>query len=312
MAVTAAMIKELREATGAGMMDCKKALNEASGDMEAAVKWLREKGLATAAKRSGKVAAEGLALAHVDEETGDAGVVEVNSETDFVAKNDEFRDFVQSAAKLAAKTKAKIVEEFHNEKWHVDGIDTVKDALTEKVGKIGENLQIRRFENIVKDAKGVIVPYIHGGGKIAVLAYLKCEKGGEELKEAGKNVAMQIAAMNPLFISKEHMDPEYIAKEKEILINQAKQDPKNANKPEQVLEKIVDGRLQKQFKEVCLKEQQYIKGEGESVGEYLESVAKKIGSPIEIAKYVRYHVGEGIEKVEENFADEVAKVIGKE
>lgn len=307
MAVTAALVKELREKSGAGMMDCKKALTETNGDIEASMKLLREKGLATAAKRSGKVAAEGLALVYICD-CGAAGIAEINSETDFVAKNEEFKAFAEDVAKAASKTDASNIEEFLDEKLETG--TTIKDTLTEKIGKIGENLQVRRFQKIVKDQKGSLVSYIHGGGKIATVVYLACENEGEKLDEACKNVAMQVAAMNPTFVSQDDMDQAYIDSEKEILINNAKQDPKNANKPDNIIEKIIGGRLQKQFKEVCLTEQAYIKGDGESVREYLAAVSKEVGAEIKIISYVRYEVGEGIEKQEENFADEVAKVVG--
>lgn len=309
MAITAAMVKELREMTGAGMMDCKKALTEADGNMEKAVELLREKGLAASAKKAGRIASEGMVDIFLSDDNKIGAIVEVNSETDFVAKNQVFRDYVAAVAKQASETTATDMDTFFEEKWALDSQFTVKEALSQQVAVIGENLNIRRFERYEKAQAGKLVSYIHGGGRIGVLIELACENEAEELVELGKNIAMQIAALNPKFIAEKDVPADFIAKETEILTVQAKNDPKNAKKPDNIIAKMIEGRLKKELKEFCLVEQPYVKDTDMSVKQYIDSVAKVVGAPIEITRYVRFETGEGMEKKEENFADEVAKAM---
>ena len=259
MAITASMVKELREMTGVGMLECKKALAETDGDMEKAVELLREKGLAASAKKAGRIASEGLVDIYVSDDKKTAAIVEVNSETDFVAKNQTFKDYVANVAKQAASTSAANMDEFFAEKWSLDEAFTVKEALSQQVAVIGENLNIRRFEKYVRETAGSLVSYVHGGGRIGVLIELACEKEAPELEELGKNVAMQIAALNPKFIAVDNVPADFIEKEKEILTQQAKNDPKNASKPDNIIEKMIVGRLNKEMKEICLVEQPYVK-----------------------------------------------------
>ena len=307
MAITAAMVKELREMTGAGMMDCKKALTEADGNMEKAVEVLREKGLAASAKKAGRIASEGMVEIFLSEDNKVGAIVEVNSETDFVAKNQVFRDYVAAVAKQAAESTAADIDAFFDEKWALDEQFTVREALSQQVAVIGENLNIRRFERYTKAQAGKLVSYIHGGGRIGVMIELACENEAEELVELGKNIAMQIAALNPKFITEADVPAEFIAKETEILTAQAMNDPKNAKKPENIIAKMIEGRLKKELKEMCLVEQPYVKDTDMTVQQYIESVAKAVGAPISIARIVRFETGEGMEKKEENFAEEVAK-----
>ncbi len=309
MAITAAMVKELREMTGVGMMDCKKALAETDGDMEKAVELLREKGLAASAKKAGRIASEGMVEIYLSDDNKIGAIVEVNSETDFVAKNQVFRDYVAAVAKQASASSAKDMDEFFAEKWNQDEQFTVKEALSQQVAVIGENLNIRRFEKYEKTGSGKLVSYIHGGGRIGVLIELACEKEADALVELGKNVAMQIAALNPKFITEKDVPQDFIDKETEILTVQAKNDPKNANKPDNIIEKMIVGRLKKEMKEFCLVEQPYVKDGDLTVQKYIDSVAKEVGAPIEITRFVRFETGEGMEKKEENFADEVAKAM---
>ena len=309
MAVTAAMIKELRELTGVGMSACKNALVETDGNIEEAIEYLRKQGLANAAKKAGRIAAEDLSYAYISDDNSVGTVVEVNSETDFVAKNDIFKTFVDNVAKQAAKSDAKDVEGLLEEKWIEDESKTVKEALTEKISVIGENLNIRRFEKVVNTGDSFLVSYIHAGGKIAVLVELATSSKDDALVTAGKNVAMQIASMNPKFVSTEDVPADFIAHEKEVLLEQAKNDPKNANKPEAILEKMLTGRLNKEMKEVCLLEQEYVLGDKISVGQYLKEVSKEIGTDVTVKSFVRFETGEGIEKKNENFAEEVAKAM---
>ena len=309
MAITAAMVKELREMTGAGMMDCKKALTEADGNMEKAVEILREKGLAASAKKAGRIASEGMVEIFLSEDNKVGAIVEVNSETDFVAKNQVFRDYVAAVAKQASETTAADMDAFFEEKWALDAQYTVKEALSQQVAVIGENLNIRRFEKFEKAQAGKLVSYIHGGGRIGVMIELACENEAEELVELGKNIAMQVAALNPKFITEADVPAEFIAKETEILTIQAKNDPKNAKKPENIIAKMIEGRLKKELKEMCLVEQPYVKDTDMTVQQYIESVAKAVGAPISIARIVRFETGEGMEKKEENFAEEVAKAM---
>lgn len=309
MAVTAALIKELRELTGVGMSACKNALVETDGNIEEAIEYLRKQGLANAAKKAGRIAAEGLSYAYIAEDNSVGVVVEVNSETDFVAKNDVFKTFVDNVAKQAAKSDAKDVEALLDEKWIEDETKTVKEALTEKISVIGENLNIRRFEKVVNTGDSYLVSYIHAGGKIAVLVELATSSKDAAILAAGKNVAMQIASMSPKFVATENVPADFIAHEKEVLLEQAKNDPKNANKPEAILEKMLTGRLNKELKEVCLLEQEYVLGDKISVGQYMKEVSKEIGADVTVKSFVRFETGEGIEKKNENFAEEVAKAM---
>lgn len=310
MAVTAAMIKELRELTGVGMSTCKEALVESDGNIEKAIEILREKGLAAAAKKAGRIASEGLCYAYITEDNKAGVVVEVNSETDFVAKNQEFKSYVMNVAKQAVNSSAKNMDELFEEKWIEDETVTVKEALSQKVAVIGENLNIRRFERFVNDGNGFLVSYIHAEGKVAVLLEFTTELKGEKVLEAGKNVAMQIAAMSPKFVSKDEISDEFLAKEKEILTQQASNDPKNEGKPAQIIEKMILGRLNKELKEMCLVDQEYVKEDKMTVKQYVDSVAKELGGNISIKRFARFETGEGLEKKEENFAEEVSKAMG--
>ena len=306
MAVTASMVKELREMTGAGMMDCKKALSATDGDFDKAIEFLREKGLATAEKKAGRIAAEGLVATTIKDGDKVAAIVEVNAETDFVAKNEVFQTFVKEVVEQAADTDAADIDAFKAEKWALDTSMTVDEKLAAMIAKIGENMNIRRFEKIVSE-DGIVVSYIHAAGKIGVLVEAKTESNDERVKEALKNVAMQVAALNPKYVSTDDVPEEYKEHEKEILIAQAKNDPKNANKPENIIEKMITGRLAKELKEICLLEQEYVKAENkETVAKYLEMVSKEVGTPVELKRFVRFETGEGLEKKEEDFAAEVA------
>lgn len=309
MAVTASMVKKLREMTGAGMMECKKALTATDGDMDKAVEFLRENGLAAAVKKAGRIAAEGLTDAYVTEDNSVAAVVEVNSETDFVAKNQEFKDFVKQVAKQASKTNAKDIDEFLQDKWELDETQTIKDALVQKISIIGENMNIRRFAKFEKQQSGVLVSYLHGQGRITVLVELACDKVCDALTEAGKNVAMQIAALNPKFTNKEEVPQDFIDKEREILKQQALNEGGNEGKPSNIINSKVEGRLSKELKEFCLTEQVYVKDSKLTVKKYLEQVSKEIGADITIKRFTRFETGEGLEKKQENFAEEVSKAI---
>ena len=304
MAFTAKDVKELREMTGCGMMDCKKALTETDGDMDKAVEFLREKGLATAAKKAGRIAAEGIVKSLIDNNVG--VLVEVNSETDFVAKNDEFQEFVSNIARTVADKNPADVEAL-KECDCPCGAMTIGELLTEKIAKIGENMNIRRFARI--DTTGVVVDYIHAAGKIGVLVEADAP-ANDEVKEALRNVAMQIAALNPKYLSSDDVPEDYKEHEKEILIAQLKNDPSNASKPDNIIEKMIIGRLNKELKEVCLLEQLYVKAENkESVAQYLDAVSKKIGATITVKSFARFETGEGLEKREDDFAAEVASMM---
>ena len=307
--ITAAMVKELREMTGAGMMDCKKALSETDGDMDAAVEFLRKNGQAKAEKKAGRIAAEGLCNVVVDGDT--AAVVEVNSETDFVAKNEEFQEFVAAVAKQALNTQAEDMDAFMAETWNADTSMTVKDALVAKVAKIGENLNIRRFEKVVAK-EGCVVSYVHGGGRIGVIVEAKTDVVNDAVKEAMTNLAMQVAALSPKYVSTEDVSEEYKAHEKEILMAQIANDPKMAGKPEKVIEGAVTGRLTKELKEVCLLEQVYVKAEDgkQTVAQYVAQVAKENNANLSVKKFVRFETGEGLEKKVDDFAAEVAAQAG--
>lgn len=311
MAITASMVKELREQTGAGMMDCKKALTATDGDFDKAVEFLREKGLATAEKKAGRIAAEGIVATTIKADDKTAAIVEVNAETDFVAKNEVFQTYVKEVVEQVANSDAADIEAFKAEPWALDSSMTVQDKLAAMIAKIGENMNIRRFEKIVSE-DGIIVSYIHAGGKIGVLVEAKTESNSDVVKEALKNIAMQIAALNPKYVSSEDVPEDYKEHEKEILMAQAKNDPKNANKPENIIEKMIIGRLNKELKEVCLLEQEYVKAENkETVAKYLEAVSKEVGSSVTLKKFVRFETGEGLEKKNEDFAAEVAAQMGK-
>lgn len=310
MAITAAQVKELREMSGAGMMDCKKALTATDGDFDKAAEWLREKGLATAQKKAGRIAAEGLCKVIVkDDKT--AAVVEVNSETDFVAKNEEFQNFVAAVAEQAINSDAADMDAFLSESWNQDSSKTVKDALVEKVAKIGENLSIRRFEKVTAE-HGLVVSYTHGGGRIGVIVEADTDVVNDAIKEAMTNVAMQIAALSPKYVSTADVSEEYKAHEKEILMAQIANDPKMAGKPEKVIEGAVVGRLNKELKEVCLLEQPYVKAEDgkQTVAQYVAQVAKENGANLSVKKFVRFETGEGLEKRVDDFAAEVAAQAG--
>ena len=306
MAITAAMVKELREMTGAGMMDCKKALNETNGDMDEAVEFLRKNGQAKAEKKASRIAAEGLCTVVTD---GDqtAAVVEVNSETDFVAKNETFQTFVAAVAKQAVASDAADMDAFMAEKWNEDESKTVADALVEKVAVIGENLKIRRFEK-VSEPNGCVVTYVHGGGRIGVIVDAETSVVNDEVKEGMKNIAMQIAALAPKYVSRDEVSADYIAHEKEILKAQIMNDPKESQKPEKVINGMIEGRISKELKEICLVDQVYVKAEDgkQTVAKYIDELSKAVGAPVKIKKFVRFETGEGLEKKNEDFAAEVA------
>lgn len=305
MAISASMVKELREKTGAGMMDCKKALTNTDGDMDKAVEWLRENGLAKAEKKAGRIAAEGIVKTNISEDGKKAAIVEVNSETDFVAKNEKFQDFVAAVADQVNASSAADIDAFLAEPWAGDSSKTVKEELASMVATIGENMNIRRFEKVTTD--GLLVSYIHAGGKIGVIVEAQTDSSSDAVKECLKNVAMQVAALNPKYVSSDDVDADYKEHEKEILLAQAKNDPKNANKPDNIIEKMITGRLNKELKEVCLLEQEYVKAENkENVGKYVESVAKAEGCALKVTNFVRFETGDGLEKKEEDFAAEVA------
>ena len=302
-AVTAGMVKELREITGAGMMDCKKALAQTDGDMDKAVEFLREKGLAAASKKAGRIAAEGVVTVAVSEDGKSGAIVEVNSETDFVAKNAQFQSYVADVATQVLTTEVKDMDTFMAEPWINDSTLTVAQALSSQISVIGENMNIRRFEKITTD--GVVVDYIHGGGRIGVLIEAGAEVVNDAVKEALKNIAMQIAALNPKYVNRDEVSQEFIDHEMEILKVQAKNE--NPDKPDAIIEKMIGGRLNKELKEFCLVDQAYVKDGDLTVGKYLEQVSKEVGGKVEVRKFVRFETGEGLEKKEENFAEEVAK-----
>ena len=304
MAFTAADVKNLREMTGVGMMDCKKALTASDGDMDKAVEWLREKGMAASAKKAGRIAAEGMAYAAVIDGVG--VVVEVNAETDFVGKNEKFVEFVKGVAAVVAKEKpadmdALMAAPYGNGR-------TVQEEQQEMVLVIGENIKVRRFTFFTE---GVCVPYIHAGGKIGVLVNLETSLTAEQVNEVGKDVAMQIAALNPRFLDKSQVDQATLDEEKKIMLVQMENDPKMAAKPDKVKEGIVTGKLGKFYKENCLLQQEFVKDNSMSVEQHIASVAKSLGGTIALKDAVRFEKGEGIEKKQENFAEEIAKQLGK-
>ena len=308
MGFTAADVKNLREMTGVGMMDCKKALAESDGDMDKAVEWLREKGLAAAQKKAGRIAAEGMAYAWVCPDCGVGAIVEVNAESDFVAKNDLFVDFVHNVAQVVAKDDPADLDALFACKY--PGSDkTVLEEQNDKVLVIGENIKVRRF---ARYATGLNVPYVHMGGRIAVLMNLEVGEGfekNETIAELGRDLAMQVAALNPQFLDKSNVSEEFIENEKRVRLAQAKEDPKNAKKPDAIIEKIVMGGLAKYYKEICLLQQPFVKDDKVSVEEHVAAVAKELGTTIAVKAYTRFEKGEGIEKRQDDLAAEVAKLV---
>jgi elongation factor Ts len=301
--ITAAKVKELRERTGAGMLDCKNVLTEMDGDIDKAIDALREKGLAKAAKKAGRIAAEGLVRINLTPDGRQAAILEVNSETDFVAKNKDFIDFVDKLSDISIQEEKTGLDEFLEIKYNEKG--TVRDKLTNFVATIGENIHIRRLEK--HERKGVVyVGYLHGAGKIGVIIGLETEATADEVNTLGKDIAMQVASMNPLFIDESQIDPGYVEKEKEILVQQAL----NEGKPKDIVDKMVQGRLKKELKEICLLEQKFVKNGEITVKQYVADSARAIGKDVKVVTMVRYEVGEGIEKRQENFAEEVAKQMG--
>ena len=305
MAVTAAMVKELREMTGAGMMDCKKALTATEGDMDAAVEFLRKNGQAKAEKKAGRIAAEGICRIAVKDE-GTAAVVEVNSETDFVAKNEKFQNFVAAVAEQAVNSDNTELEAFLDEAWHEEPSKTVKEVLVEQIAVIGENLKIRRFQKVTAP---LVVSYTHGGGRIGVLVEVNCETDfvakTDAFKELVKDIAMHIAATNPSYLKREEVPTAELEHEQAVLAEQAR----NEGKPEKIIEKMVAGRIEKYYKEVCLMEQPFVKDPDKTISDLITESIAKIGENISIRRFTRYQLGEGIEKKEENFAEEVMSFV---
>ena len=311
-AVTAKMVKDLREMTGAGMMDCKKALAATDGDMDKAVEFLREKGLAGAEKKAGRIAAEGIVDTAMTADEKKAVIVEVNAETDFVAKNAKFQTYVAQVAAQALTTTAADMDAFMDEKWAADESLTVKEALSSQISIIGENMSIRRFKQVTEE-NGFVASYIHAGGRIGVLLDVQTDVVNDAVKEMAKNVCMQVAALNPKYTSRNEVSADFIEHEKSILMAQIQNDPKEASKPEKVIQGMIQGRINKEMKEICLLDQVYVKAEDgkQSVAQYVAQVAKENGANIELKSFVRFETGEGLEKKEENFAEEVAKQMGK-
>ncbi len=310
MEITAAMVKELREMTGAGMMDCKKALGETDGNMDEAVEYLRKNGQAKAEKKAARIAAEGIVRIALD---GDkkAAIVEVNSETDFVAKNEKFQSFVERVAESALSTNATELDDFLKDSLAGDSSKTINEELVSQVATIGENLKIRRFEK-AEATDGILVDYIHGGGRIGVVVVAKTAVTDDTVKEALKNIAMQIAALSPKYIERKDISAEFIDHEKEIIKAQIMNDPKESQKPEKVIAGMIEGRISKQLKEICLLDQVYVKAEDgkQTVAKYLEEISKKVGSTVAVERFIRFETGEGLEKKNEDFAAEVAAQIG--
>ena len=308
--ITAKLVKDLREMTGAGMMDCKKALAATDGDMDKAVEFLREKGLAGAAKKAGRIAAEGIVVAAVSEDEKTAVVVEVNAETDFVAKNEKFQNYAADVAAQALSTTAEDMDTFMAETWAKDTTLTVKEALSAQISIIGENMNIRRFEKISVE-NGFVASYIHAGGKIGVLVDVETDVVNDAIREMARNVAMQAAALKPLYTNRDEVDAEYIEKEKEILTVAAKNEKPDAN--DKIISGMVMGRINKELKEICLLDQTYVKAEDgkQSVAQYVAEVAKANGATVKVKKFVRFETGEGLEKKNEDFAAEVAAQMGK-
>lgn len=307
MAFTAKDVQALRERTGVGMMDCKKALVEADGDMDKAIDFLREKGLAAAAKKAGRIAAEGVVVAYQDEQKQIGVLVEVNSETDFVAKNAEFQGFCLEIAKTVASANPADVEDLLD--VNLLGSDrTVQENLQDKILSIGENLKVRRFVRV----EGTVSTYVHMGGAIGVMVQFDADAetaAKDACKTMGRDVAMQIAAMSPLYLDRASVPEDVIAHEKEILLAQIKEDPKLANKPEKVLEGIITGKMNKYFAEYCLLEQEFTKDDQFTVKTYVENVAKELSAQVQITGFTRFAKGEGLQKKEDNFAEEVASMM---
>lgn len=299
MAITASLVKELRELTGAGMMDCKKVLTETDGNIEKAVDLLREKGLSKAAKKAGRIAAEGVSTIAISEDMKTGVVLEVNSETDFVAKNEEFVGFVNTVANLVLNNEYADVEALKAADYG-DG-KAVQEVLTEKIATIGENMSIRRFKKLSVE-NGAVVGYIHGAGKIAVITAVEAGNTTEQVVELGKDLSMQIAAMNPKYWTRDDVDQEYLAHEKEVLMAQAM----NEGKPKEIVEKMVVGRLNKELKEVVLMDQVFVKDSDYTIAKLIEKVGKDAGTDVKFLDAVRFEVGDGLEKKEEDFAAEVA------
>ena len=302
MAFSAADVKNLREMTGVGMMDCKKALTASDGDMDKAVEFLREKGLAASAKKAGRVAAEGMAYA-VDID-GIGVIIEVNAESDFVAKNDLFVEYVKGVAAVIAKENPADLDALYACAY--GNGKTVLEEQNDKVLVIGENIKVRRF---ARYDTGLSVPYVHMGGRIAVLVNLETESTDAAVIELGKDIAMQIAALNPTYMDKSDVSEEFIAKEKEILLAQMANDPKNANKPDAVKQKMIEGKIKKYFKENCLVDQEFVKDGDMTVGQYTAKVAKDLGGDIKVIKFTHFVKGEGLEKRSDDFAAEVASMV---
>lgn len=305
MAVTTDKIKQLRQMTGAGMIDCKNALVEAGGDIDKAVKVLREKGLAAAAKKAGRIASEGIVEIAINDDETKGIVVEVNCETDFVAINEDFKAYVSRIAEQILKSSTTNLDEFLKEKWIDDDSVTVEEAVSQKIAIIGENITIRRFGVLEHNTKDIFASYIHGGGKMGVLLQIQSEIVNDTLREAGKNICMQIAAMYPKYISRDDIPEDFIESEREILRSQALKE----GKPEKIVDKMVAGRLNKQLQEYCLLEQAYVKDGEITVKQYLENIGKEIGSEVTLKEFICYERGEGIEKKEEDFAAEVQKAM---
>ena len=305
MAITAAMVKELREKSGAGMMDCKKALTETLGDLEKAIDYLRENGMMKAAKKADRIAAEGLCQGLVSPDGKKAVVVEVNSETDFVAKNDLFKGFVNKVAEQAMGSAAENLEDFLAEAWKFEDGKSVNDALVAAIAVISENLKIRRFAKM-EEENGFITVYTHAGGKIVVLLDVETDVVNDAIVDMAKNVAMQVAAMRPKYNSRAEVDQDYIEKEKEVLLAAAKNEKPNAN--EKIWNGMVMGRINKELADICLQDQVYVKAEDgkQTVGKYIAEVGKANGANVNVKGFIRFETGEGIEKKVENFAEEVA------
>ena len=305
MAITAAMVKELREKSGAGMMDCKKALTETLGDLEKAIDYLRENGMMKAAKKADRIAAEGLCQGLVSPDGKKAVVVEVNSETDFVAKNDLFKGFVNKVAEQAMGSGAENLEDFLAEAWKFEDGKSVNDALVAAIAVISENLKIRRFAKM-EEENGFITVYTHAGGKIVVLLDVETDVVNDAIVDMAKNVAMQVAAMRPKYNSRAEVDQDYIEKEKEVLLAAAKNEKPNAN--EKIWNGMVMGRINKELADICLQDQVYVKAEDgkQTVGKYIAEVGKANGANVNVKGFIRFETGEGIEKKVENFAEEVA------
>ena len=307
MAIKASQVKELRELTGAGMMDCKKALTETDGDMDKAVEWLRENGMAKAQKKAGRIAAEGIVMFKSTDDGKKAAVVEVNSETDFASKNETFREYVGQVADQALTTSAKDIDAFLAEPWKFDTTKTVKEALDAEIAVISENMHIRRFAQ-VEEQNGFVATYNHADGKIGVLVDVETDVVNDAVKEMAKNVAMQIAAMRPQYTDNSEVPADYIEKETEILRAAIMNDPKESQKPEKVIGGMLKGRVNKELNEIVLLDQVYVKAEDgkQSVAKYVEQVAKANSAKITIKGFVRFETGEGLEKKNEDFAAEVA------